>query len=50
MSEVVERLPRRLRLNLKARHYSRLLSRDLLDHDFDLRGVRKLPCLATGFQ
>jgi FkbM family methyltransferase len=42
MSDVVERLPQRLRLSLKAHHYARLLSHDLLDRDFDLRGIRLL--------
>ena len=42
MADVVERLPQRLRLSIKARHYARLLSRDLLDRDPDLHGVRLL--------
>ena len=42
MSDVVERLPERLRLAIKARHYARLLSRNLIDHDPDLRGAQAL--------
>src|ERR1700722_20403773 len=42
MSNLVERLPRRLRLSLKTHHYARLLSHDLLDRDSDLRGIRLL--------
>ncbi len=42
MADVVERLPQRLRLSIKARHYARLLSHDLLERDPDLRGVRLL--------
>jgi hypothetical protein len=42
MSDVVERLPQWLRLSIKARHYVRVLSRDLLERDYDLRGVRLL--------
>jgi len=42
MADFVERLPQRLRLCIKARHYARLLGRNLLDRDFDLRGVRML--------
>jgi FkbM family methyltransferase len=42
LSDIVERLPRRLRLSLKARHYARFLAHDLRNRDFDLRGVQLL--------
>jgi FkbM family methyltransferase len=42
LSDVVERLPRRLRLSLKARHYARLLSHDLLNRDSDLGALQLL--------
>ena len=42
IANVLERLPQRLRLSIKARHYTRLLNRDLLERDPDLRAVRLL--------
>jgi len=42
ISGVVEKLPLRFSLSVKAHHYARLLSHDLLDRDFDLRGIRVL--------
>ena len=42
MADTVEWLPERLRLRLKAHHYERILARDLLALDSDLRALSLL--------